>query len=663
MKKSTIKVLLLSPQYDDKSVPPFGVAYLAGFLRDQSTIELTVINSDEHSFRKIEKIVCNNDYDVFATGGLITCLKFCQHMFQLSAATMPDAKRIVGGPLTVLDHNLLFKNMPIDVAVLGEGEETFSELLEVLHQEGNFGSVKGIMYREKDNCIKVTEPRPPIDISIRDLDPDWSFVDMERYITFPDTRGFFFNRYDSSRAYRVGYIMAGRGCPYRCHFCGSPLGRFRRRPNKNIINEIKWWRDKYSVNHIRFINETLFMRPSEIKPFCQMMIDEKLKMRWSCSLRVDCIDRESLELMKEAGCDYIIYGVESGSNPILKRMNKHTTVEQNRAAIRLTRGAGIYPDVAVMFGYCDETLEDIKKTVNLMLEGNDLPESLAVTTAMPGTELYKELISKGLIADEFEYIEKMCNEMSKGAISGYRKPILNPTKIPDNIYWSSILAEKRRLYTEHFITNRAVVSSCKYFNNGICLIASCPHCGFSFNVNVSLENLSIEKHFCKQCLRYIWVDSYMIPEFREHFDKVGRFLQNVQRDGKYLVLYIPASAANAFRLFEIDPWNLIWSNVSAIISDIDEFFYFKVVRPKDAQNLAPSPVLIMDMDFLNVYKRLIRMGFSGDEMITILPRIPIRNFYQIKRRFLFIAWYYCPTVFKPLAKRTFQKLKGVLERK
>jgi len=661
MRKPAIKVLLISPRYDEKSLPPFGVAYLANFLRGRPTIELTVVNSDEHSFREIEKIVSNNDYDVFATGGLITCLKFCQHMFRLSAANKPHARRIVGGPLTVIDPAVLFRHLAADIAVLGEGEESFCELLEALRLDGDLGSVKGIIYRGENNRIKATEPRLPVDLAVRDLEPDWSFVDLEHYITFPDPRGFFFNRFEPSRAYRVGYIMSGRGCPFKCHFCGSPLGRFRKRTEENIIKEMKQWRDRYSVDHIRFINETLFLKPSDIQSLCQSMIDEKLNMRWSCSLRVDLIDKASLALMKEAGCDYIIYGVESGSDIVLKRMNKHTTAEKNSTAIRLTREAGIYPDVAVMFGYCDETLEDMKKTVDLLLEGNDLPESLAVTTAMPETELYKELISKGLITDEFEYIEKMCGEILKGSIQGDRKPILNFTKIPDDIYWASILSEKRRLYSTHFLKNKAVVSSGKHRQGRICLKVTCPHCGFSFQADMRDEPLAIEKHFCRQCLRYIWTDSGMISdEVKQHFEKVGRFLQNAYREGRSLVLYIPRNAAYAFRLFEIDPWNMIWSNVSAIITELDGFFCHKVVRPKSARMLSPSPVLIMGMENIHDRKYLIRMGFFEDEILSVLPRIPVRDFYQLKSRLLSGLKCCCPDALRPAAKRLLLNIKSCL---
>lgn len=660
MTNSKIKLLLISPQYDDKSVPPFGVAYLAGFLRGQSTVDLTVINSDEYSIKQIEKMVREEDYDVFATGGLITCLEFCQRVFRISEAAKPDAKRIVGGPLTVLDNDLLFQYLPVDIAVLGEGEETLSEVLEVLRQDGNISTVSGIIYREKDNLIRVTEPRHSINLEKRELEPDWSFVDMERYINCP-SQGFQYNRKELSRPYRYGFIMSGRGCPFRCNFCGSPLGKFRRRTEENIIKEMKLWRDKYHVDHIKFINETLFMRPADIQTLCQRMVDEHIDLRWSCSLRVDLINRESLEIMRKAGCDYIIYGVESGSDRVLKRMNKRTTVEQNRIAIRLTREAGIYPDVAIMFGYIDETLEDMKMTVDFMLEGNDLPESLAVTTAMPGTELYKEFISGKLIVYELEYIKNMCSELSKGSIYGCRKPLLNATKIPDSIYWSSILSEKRRLNSEHFIKNRAIVSSSEYHKGDICLTISCPHCGFSFQTDMRSEPLIIEKQFCRQCLRYIWIDSYMMPELKEHFEQVGKFLQNIQKESKSLVLYIPGSNVHALKLFEVDPWNLIWSNITAIITDdVDGFFDFRTIRETDAHKIAPAHVLIMDMDQVKIRKRLVCLGFSANEIMSILPIIPMRNVYQFKNRLITKYGYYCPDTLKPAAKKMLSKLRGLL---
>ena len=653
MSKSTIKILLMSPRYNDRSIPPFGVAYLAGFLQGQSSVELTVTNSDEYNFDKLEKMVACGDYDVFATGGLITCLPFCQRMFNLAATKRPQSKRIIGGPITLIDSHLLFQLLSVDVAVLGEGEETFSELLEALRREKCLDSVRGITYRDKNGIITITEPRQPLDLSARDIEPAWSFVDMERYITYPDTRGFFFNRFNPSRPYRIGYIMAGRGCPYRCHFCFSPIGKFRSISAEKIVNEMKRWRDQYSVDHIRFINENLFTNPREIQHLCQMMIDEKLNLRWSCSLRVNYANRESLELMKEAGCDYIIYGVESGSDRVLKRMNKHTTVEQNRRAIKLTREAGIYPDVAIMFGYCDETLEDIKKTVDLMIEGDDLPESHSIAIAFPGTAMYKELILKGLIANQRKYIGKL-----DGRVYVTDKPILNPTQIPDSIYWRTLLDERRRLNTEHFFRNRAPLSSLEYYGDCVIMQLCCPHCCTSFEVNISLENPKLAmKHFCKQCLHYVWADPFLIPEFKEHFDKIESLLQRIDREKIPLFLY-SNSSANVSNLFEVDPWNKIWPNVSAIIGKIKTFFYLEVFPLENAGKLAPVAVVITEMDTTNEIRRnLIHQGFSDDLIISLFPTIPIPNLLRFAKQFLSWVNHDYSTILRIVAEKEIQQLR------
>jgi len=648
MSISKIKVLLMSPVYDDPGVaPPFGVAYLSGFLRDQSSVELTVVDSAEFSLPELKEMVAYGEYAVFATGGYINCFQFCRDMFELSATMRPDAKRIVGGPLTVFNHDLLFQVMAIDAAVLGEGEETFSELLDVLRSEQALVAIKGIAYRHESGRISVNEPRPPIDIRKRDLKPDWTFVNMERYITYPNpnTEGFLYNRFDSSRPYRRGFVMAGRGCPFRCKFCGSPLGRFRRRANEKIVEEMRRWRDQYRVDHITFVNETLLMRPRDVEALCKMMIDEKLNLHWSCDLRVDAISRESLKLMKEAGCCvYVNYGIESGSDRVLKRMNKGTTVEQNRTALNLTREAGIYPHVSIMFGYRDETLEDIKKTVDLMIEANELPESLAITTAIPGTELYRELISKGLIKNELEYVEKFCDEMSKGLIYGERKPILNITKIPDEIFWQSLLGERRRLYTEHFLRNRAVLSSVDYCRENVHLQLACPHCHAPFGINVCIESPKISKHFCRQCLHYIWVDPFLIPEFEEHFTEIECFLQRIENEEIPLILY---DASQLYQLFKLDPWDKIWRNATSIIGVRKKFYYFEVVPPKHAARLASSAVLIAGTDATNtIRKRLLRQGFHHDNIITLFPTMPLYSSRQLVLRLKHFLFYKDPATRK-----------------
>jgi len=337
--------------------------------------------------------------------------------------------------------------------------------------------------------------------------------------------------------------------------------------------------------------------------------------------------------MKIAGCDYIIYGVESGNDQVLKRMNKRTTVNQNRIAIRLTWEAGIYPDTAIMFGYCDETLEEIKNTVDLMIEENILPESLAVTTPMPGTVMYRELVAKGLIKDEVKYVENLINNIS--SISGQTKPLLNPTKISEDDYWPILLAEKRRLYTEHFLKNRALLSSFECLDESVCLHLECPYCRGKFNIDISLNNPNISKLFCKHCLHYIWVDPFLIPELKEHFVKVEQFIRGVENKKMSLVLYTDVFASYDRALFGVDPWNSIWRNVTSIVSHRTDFYYFKVISPKHARKEASAAVLITGMDPGNsIRKQLMGQGFSGNDIMTLFPTLPVRNFRQLIRQLL-----------------------------
>ena len=186
-------------------------------------------------------------------------------------------------------------------------------------------------------------------------------------------------------------IVTSRGCPGQCTFCdNSVFGRkYRWHSPRYIINMIKILKQRYNIKEIQFKDDNLLVNKITLKELCEIMIKEKLNITWNCGGRVDMVNPEILKIMKEAGCWQIWYGLESGSDKVLKCMKKNITVEQIKYAVKITKDAGISPGGFFMVGNPNETEEDIKMTLKLLLELPLDEFHMSHLTPFPGSELYR----------------------------------------------------------------------------------------------------------------------------------------------------------------------------------------------------------------------------------------------------------------------------------
>ena len=138
-------------------------------------------------------------------------------------------------------------------------------------------------------------------------------------------------------------IMASRGCPYKCRYCSKgvwgDLVRFR--TVENVLAEIEHCINSYGIHDFRFFDDNLTLPQWDLKRFCSLLLERDLKITWNCYSRVNNVNRETLHLMKEAGCYHIKYGIEFGTKKALELSSKGTTLDQARRAVSLTKQVGI----------------------------------------------------------------------------------------------------------------------------------------------------------------------------------------------------------------------------------------------------------------------------------------------------------------------------------
>ena len=297
---------------------------------------------------------------------------------------LPSCKVIMGGPhIHVKSDEVLRICTEVDYVVIGEGEKTLLELLEHFRNPGiTRDAIAGIAYRN-NHAIHYT---PPQEI-ITNLDA----------VPFPD-RSLLLNekKYSSED---MGLIMSARGCPFQCTYCATEK-IVRNRSIAHILSEIETVRQTYHTTQFTFKDDTFTMNRDRVYEFCDTLQREGLHITWECNTRANLIDETLLRIMKQAGCNFIKIGIESGSPRMLKSMKKGVTLEQMEDAAKLFRKVGIHWTGYFMMGIPGETTEDIVQTLNVMYKLQPNFAYIAVYQPYPGTEMFYEGIDRGIIKSE-----------------------------------------------------------------------------------------------------------------------------------------------------------------------------------------------------------------------------------------------------------------------
>ncbi len=299
----------------------------------------------------------------------------------------PNIKSIIGGPHPTQDPEDAL-NAGFDFAVIGEGEITILELVKGL-EEGAWERVKSIAYKENGN-VKINSPQA----FIQDLDTipliDRKLLDYSKYPSFG--------------------MLASRGCPFNCFYCKPMLDKLfgnclRIRSIPNIVDEMEQL-NKIGKNKVIYFRDDTFTISSSnwFKQFAGEIKKRRLRIKWGCNSRVDTVDRAKLELMKEAGCVGLSFGVESGSQKIIDFYNKKARIEQDIEAFALCRKLKLQALAFIMLGAPIETRDDLEMTYQLIRKINPDLWIVFITTPFPGNYLYEYAKKRNIIRID-NYIE------------------------------------------------------------------------------------------------------------------------------------------------------------------------------------------------------------------------------------------------------------------
>lgn len=364
---------------------PFGPVYLRGLSLPQV----------------VERIP--RDVDAIGVGGMFSCQWVATRDLLLQIKQQfPNVPLLLGGEHVTGLPELSMAQAPIDLAVLGEGEETIAEVAARLASGAGFEGVAGVAYRGPAGV--VVNPRRG---RVRQVDeipePAWHLFDIEAYMAHNQPHG-------ASRG-RFMPMLATRGCPYECTFCTSPnmwTQRWTPRDPRRVVNEMESYIARYGASDFQFEDLTAIVRKDWVQTFCQEILHRGLKISWQLpsGTRSEAIDRETCRLMKAAGCHEFAYAPESGSARTLKIIKKRVKLERLYESARAAMDAGINVGCFFILGFPHETWSDFFQTYKAIalcaLHGFSTVNVNAFSP-QPNTELYRELLAAGAIRLDDEY--------------------------------------------------------------------------------------------------------------------------------------------------------------------------------------------------------------------------------------------------------------------
>ena len=415
--------------------PPLGLAYVAAYLRKCG-----------HEVRIADGIAQPRPLDVFTKMadqydviGITSISSYALRVIELIRALKANdacPPVVVGGAhATVLPESLLERGA--DYAVVGEGEETMAELVESLGGGGKpLREVPGLVFRENGRYVRTgrrehIDPLDRVPLPARDLLP------MRLYSTSVAR---------SSR--RPSHSMlASRGCPGICSFCDRRIfgSRIRTFSPDRIVEEFFLLRDKYGARDVSLWDDNFVTCRDVALATCEGLRRRGLDLTWSVEARIDAVDREVLEALKNAGCTFIAYGIESGSQRMLDHIKKRITKDGVREVIRMTKEVGLAIRGYYMFGFPTETLEDMEETLEFALELDVDVATFTLFLPLPGTLEYNRATETGDFPDPEYYLHRILPEFNFPDAPFY---------VPEGMSAEELLTFHRKAYGRYYLRPR-----------------------------------------------------------------------------------------------------------------------------------------------------------------------------------------------------------------
>ena len=392
------------------AVPPLGILYLASCLRARLGADVRLIDVffEPDTDGAVRRAVRELKPDVVGFSALTAESSLAHGMAAAVKGENPLTPVVMGGPHPSSDPEAVLKDLNVDAAVIGEGEDTFTELVRVIAEEGPRWRLPEILRKlnglafNGEAGFELTAPRAPI----KDPDslpfPAWDLMDYRRFWQIPgmSTMG--------KRPYLP--MLTSRGCPYHCVFCHRVFGKsFRPRSPENVAEEAALLR-RLGAGHVEFYDDIANLDADRFDRMLELMTGRGLNLALSFpnGLRADLLRESSVDLLKRAGAREVSVAVETASERLQKLINKNLSLEKTSRAIDWLASRRIFTRGFFMLGLPTETAAEMRETIRFAHSSRLHMAFFFTPNPYRNTELYDMFVKAGKLppdtrAADFEY--------------------------------------------------------------------------------------------------------------------------------------------------------------------------------------------------------------------------------------------------------------------
>lgn len=367
---------------------PIGLLYVGTYVKNMADVKVMDFDAEikEEKYKYLVKEVLRSfEPDIVGLNAFSLTLYDAYEVAKIAKSENPKIITVFGGIHTSYYPYEMINQDFIDFIVQGEGEETFAEFISKFGTDDMY-YIPGMISKKKNGRYPdiITNPKRK---EIEDLDRI-PFPDKDLLIDKKIYRNLLMPNANES------IIISSRGCPYSCAYCQVSGKRYRFRSPKNIVDEMEFILSQ-GYNYADFFDDTMNIRKDRVKDICREIIKRGLhkRLRWKFRGVANLVDEEMVGLMKESGCDMAYIGIESGSDRVLKSVNRVVTTENCISAVKLFKKYGIKVMGYFILGLPGETEEEIFQTINFALS---LPLDyiqVNVLIPVPGTSIYSMAIN------------------------------------------------------------------------------------------------------------------------------------------------------------------------------------------------------------------------------------------------------------------------------
>lgn len=412
-----MNILVVHPQYPGQPhirYLPLGLAMVSAIAeREGHNVRVLDLHNQALPYSALEDELKKRRYELVMAGGFAMQVASMREIVE-RVRRLSEGTRVLLGGVGVSDiPEIALEYTGADAVCIHEAEMVLPAILRAVHEGRSFDDCFGIVFRAGDKIV-----RRPGGSQAEKLDE----LPYPAYHLF-DVDGIAPHSYNGWGAKKSIHIQSSRGCPFSCTFCinsllndkeykrltfGGDLGGnkkpLRHRSAESVVKEIEFIRDRYGITDFHFADEEFISHTDHLLEMCAAL--KTANVTWSTSGRADWVSEVKLAAMKEAGCRYIIFGIESGSQTIVDLMAKKAKVARVAAGIVACYKVGMRFIPNFMIGYPGETKETVIETV-AFCKALKLPFSPAYVTPFPNSKMFHDRKEK--MGDWNVYFSRLAN--------------------------------------------------------------------------------------------------------------------------------------------------------------------------------------------------------------------------------------------------------------